>query len=554
MYTNFYNLTRQPFSPKLTMPFLYLREPHKEALATLAYAVQERKGFILVTGDEGTGKTAMLQAMVKNLDSLHQYIYFSNPSRLTPEQFLFRVGIGLGFRSEFKSKGTFLAHFQSLLEKLFRYQQSVLLLVDDAHELSFDLMEEIRLLSNMETANQNLITVVLVGRPELLDKLTQWRCEPLRQRISIRHQLRPLNEKETREYMATRLRAAGAEKEYKIFSKSAVKAVFDYSQGIPKNINILAHRALELGCAERAHKVSPALVKKAFRGIQQGPTISNRAEHNQHPYKPKKTGMGVLTRRWKMAALFLLALAFGFSVYTERPAFLHQFVKQVPVFVKLKTEGTLRSGNAPIRNAADGVARKVSSYSQKATTYYTILKEEAEESRIDLDALVPPAEASHVSSYPAHRGDTASWSTIVTKEGDTLTSLAIRGYGFVNTTILDLLIRNNPELEDVDRIEAGKRVFFPPLFETSHHSPYTVHIASYIPLQYAQERFQVLIRDRYDPHILRIRIPGSGIFYRVTVGSFRDMGEAKNHASEILAKGISDYAQPIRIHEEEAKD
>jgi phage tail protein X len=222
-------------------------------------------------------------------------------------------------------------------------------------------------------------------------------------------------------------------------------------------------------------------------------------------------------------------------------------VKQVPVFVKLKTQGAIKSGNAPMRKAADGVARKVSDYSQKATTYYKIIKEEAEESQIDLDALVPPAEASQFSSDPAHQGGTGSWSTIVTKKGDTLTSLAIQGYGFVNTTIIDLLIRNNPELGDVDRIEAGKRVFFPPLFETSHHSPYTVHIASYIPLEYAQERFQVLIRDRYDPYILRIRIPGSGIFYRVTVGSFRDMEEAQQFAAAILAKGISDYAQPIQI-------
>jgi hypothetical protein len=117
----------------------------------------------------------------------------------------------------------------------------------------------------------------------------------------------------------------------------------------------------------------------------------------------------------------------------------------------------------------------------------------------------------------------------------------------VNKTILDLLIRNNPELEHVDRIEAGKRVFFPPLFETRHHSPYTVHIASYIPLGYAQERFQMLTNDRYDPYILRIRVPGSGIFYRVTVGGFRDIEEAQLYAAAILAKGISDYAQPIKI-------
>jgi type II secretory pathway predicted ATPase ExeA len=547
MYTHFYNLTREPFNPKLTVPFLYLGEPHKEALAALIYAVQERKGFILLTGEKGTGKTAMLQALARNLDSSYQYIYLSNPGGLSPQELLLRISMRLGFRSDFRSKGTFLAHFQSILEKLFQHQQNVLLLIDDAHELSFDLMEEIRLLSNIETAEHKLITIVLVGRPELHDKLAQWRSEPLRQRINIRHDLRPLNEKETGEYIATRLRAAGAKKPYKIFPKNTVKAIFHFTQGLPRRINILAHRVLELGYAEQAPNISPALVKKAFRGIQNKQPISHRAQHSQHAYKAKMAGSGFFTRRWKMAALLLIVLAFGSSVYTGRPVFVRQFVKQVPVFVKLKTQGAIKSGNAPIRKAADGVARKVSDYSQKATTYYKIIKEEAEESQIDLDALVPPVEASQFSSDPAHREGTGSWSTIVSKKGDTLTSLAIRGYGFVNTTIIDLLIRNNPELERVDRIEAGKRVFFPPLFETSHHSPYTVHIASYIPLGYAQEKFQTLIRDRYDPYILRIRIPGSGIFYRVTVGSFRDMEEAQQFAAAILAKGISDYAQPIKI-------
>ncbi|HUT69476.1 MAG TPA: AAA family ATPase [Desulfatiglandales bacterium] len=554
MYTHFYNLNQEPFNPKLTARFLYLGEPHKEALATLTYAVQERKGFILLTGEQGTGKTAMVQALVKNLDSSYQYIYLPNPANLSPKELLLRISTRLGFRSEFRSKGTFLAHFQSFLEKLFQHQQTVLLLVDDAHELSFDLMEEIRLLSNIETADHKLITVVLVGRPELNDKLSQWRCEPLRQRINIRHHLRPLHEEETREYIATRLRAAGAEKEYKVFPRNTIKALFQYTQGLPKRINILADRVFQLGYTERAHKISPVLVKKAFRSIQKETPLSHTMWQNQNQSGPRKAASGPYRRRWKRAALLLIALAFGFSLYTERPVLLRQFVERVPVFLKLKTEGVIKSGNAPIKKAADGVARKLSDYSKKATTYYKIIKQEAEESQINLDALVTLAEASQYSTEAADQGGMASWVTIVTRKGDTLTSLAIRAYGFVNRTILDLLMRNNPEIVNVDRIEGGKKVFFPPLFETRNNSPYTVHIASYKPIRYAEDRFQMLIHDRYDPSIIPIQIPRKGRFYRVTVGSFRDMKEARDYASAILAKGISDYAQPIRIYDEEAKD
>ena len=547
MYTHFYNLDQEPFNSKLTARFLYLGEPHREALATLTYAVQERKAFILLTGEQGTGKTAMVQALVKNRDSSYQYIYLSNPANLSPKELLLRISTRLGFRSEFRSKGTFLAHFQSFLEKLFQHQQTVLLLVDDAHQLSFDLMEEIRLLSNIETADHKLITVVLVGRPELNDKLSQWRCRPLRQRINIRHQLRPLNEEETREYIATRLRAAGAEKKLKIFPANTVKAMSRCTQGYPIRINILADRVLQLGYAERAKKISPVLVKKAFRGIQEETPLSHTMWQNQKLSKSKKTGSSLFRRRWKWAALLVIALAFGFSVYTKKPRPIGELITRVPVLLKLKAEGIRKAHDIPIKEAADKAAQKISDYSKKASNYYKIIKEEAQENQINLDVLVTPAEASQFSTDAADRGGTASWVIIVTRKGDTLTSLAIRIYGFVNRTILDLLMRNNPEIERVDRIEAGKKVFFPPLFETRHNSAYTVHIASYKPLRYAQDKFQMLIHDRYDASIILTEIAQRGKLYRVTVGSFRDMKEARDYASAILAKGISDYAQPMKI-------
>ena len=170
MYTDFYNLKEKPFNLTPSPRFLYLGETHKEALALVTYGVMERKGFILLTGEVGTGKTTIVQTLLKNLDSSVKSVYLSNPT-LSPEDFLSYVASGLGLKTQFNSKGSFLVQFEDFLQKSLQHQQNVLLIVDEAQKLSLELLEEVRLLSNMETADEKLINIFLVGQPELNQKL-----------------------------------------------------------------------------------------------------------------------------------------------------------------------------------------------------------------------------------------------------------------------------------------------------------------------------------------------------------------------------------------------
>ncbi|RLB14326.1 MAG: type II secretory pathway protein, partial [Deltaproteobacteria bacterium] len=156
MYTSFYNLKEKPFNLTPSPRFLYLGETHKEALALLTYGVMERKGFILLTGEVGTGKTTVVQTLLGDLDSSVKYVSLSNPT-LSAKDFLFYVASGLGLKTKFESKGSFLIHFENFLQTLLHQQQNVLLIVDEAQKLSLTLLEEIRLLSNMETADEKLI-------------------------------------------------------------------------------------------------------------------------------------------------------------------------------------------------------------------------------------------------------------------------------------------------------------------------------------------------------------------------------------------------------------
>ncbi|MBW1797457.1 MAG: AAA family ATPase, partial [Deltaproteobacteria bacterium] len=247
MYRNFYNLHEKPFDLTPSPRFLYLGESHKEALALLTYGVVEQKGFILLTGEVGTGKTTMVHALLSNLDDSVQYISISNPL-LSPEDFIDYLSFSaFKNRAHFKSKTAFLFEFEEFLKKCLNQQKNVILIIDEAHRLSFDLLEEIRLLSNMELADQKLINIFLIGQPELNEKLSDPRCRALLQRISSRYHIPPLGLKDVGAYMANRLKIAGARERDEIFSKNAIKAIHQYSRGYPRMINILADNALLLG-------------------------------------------------------------------------------------------------------------------------------------------------------------------------------------------------------------------------------------------------------------------------------------------------------------------
>ena len=240
MYTDFYNLAEKPFDLTHSSRFLYLGEVHKEALSMLTYGVMERKGFVLLTGEVGTGKTTILQAMLKDLDKDVKYVHLANPL-LSPKEFMNYITLS-AFRNRisFKSKAEFLVAFEAFLTRCAQHQKHFLLVIDEAHKLSYDLLEEVRLLSNMETADEKLISIFFVGQPELNKKLSDPRCRALLQRISIRYNIKPLSLRETEEYIAKRLRVAGAKRAEDIFPKAVQRAIYECSGGFPRMINILS--------------------------------------------------------------------------------------------------------------------------------------------------------------------------------------------------------------------------------------------------------------------------------------------------------------------------
>jgi general secretion pathway protein A len=249
MYNEYYGLVRSPFEMTPDPSFLYLGEAHREGLATLVYAVNSGKGFVMLTGEVGTGKTTLLHALLGQLDANTNSAFIFNP-RLDPTGFFRVLFDELGVGPPCDSKAEYLLSLNHYLIEKLAANERVLLIVDEAQNLSAEMLEEIRLLSNLETPTSKLIQIMLVGQPELQELIDRPDLRQLRQRIALRHHLRPFDETEVSEYVNGRLEKAGYTGRG-IFKKRALKELFRVSEGTPRLINNLCDGALLLGYARQ---------------------------------------------------------------------------------------------------------------------------------------------------------------------------------------------------------------------------------------------------------------------------------------------------------------
>lgn len=279
MYRKFYGLIRNPFEISPDPYFFYPTPRHNEALANLNYGVQRRKGVVVVTGEVGTGKTLLVRCL---LDSLNRnqiaFAYVFNP-RLSVPDFLRYVLTDLRLPMNGRTKSEMLAYLNSYLIARFRRGTTAVLVIDEAQLLSWELLEEVRLLTNLETSQQKLLQIVLVGQPELDRRLDSPHLRQLKQRIGLRCSLEPLGPGELKGYILRRLELAGANSHGEsIFSEGAVNAIHRYSRGIPRLINTLCENSLVSGYAKQVKEISEEIVQEVAADFRLDvPTVSSVA-------------------------------------------------------------------------------------------------------------------------------------------------------------------------------------------------------------------------------------------------------------------------------------
>lgn len=296
MYLSFYHLKHKPFQISTDPRFLWLGEKHEEALATLRYGVADNKGFLLLTGDVGTGKTTLINALINSLDQ-ETYVAFIRDPALDPLEFFQYTAHAFGMKaSNIDNKVSFLIQFERFLLEAYNNKRKVLLIIDEAQRMSQELLEEVRLLSNIEKEESKLINIFFIGQIEFNEILLLQENRAIRQRVTISYNIETLTEQETHEYIKHRLNVASTEKivtsltpleqktngEYvrqgytiplpdshqEIFTQDAIREIYAFTQGYPRVINIICDRALLTGYVEGSRRITRKHISECVRELE----------------------------------------------------------------------------------------------------------------------------------------------------------------------------------------------------------------------------------------------------------------------------------------------
>jgi len=276
MYEQFYNFTEKPFNLTPDSKYFFPSKEHEEALNSLIYTVNERKGFAVITGEIGSGKTTICRTLLNKLDTHTKTAIITN-TYLTGKQLIQMALEDFGIQTKAKNKVQLMKELNNFLIRQLSLGYNVVLIIDEAQNLRPAVLEEIRMLSNLETEKEKLIQILLLGQPELRKQLNLQELAQLKQRINVYYHIYPLDEEETVAYINHRLKIATGAREPATpqhsqelilpsvrFTDAALQAVYTYSHGIPRLINMVCDQSLLTGYVQETHEISDTLVKEAL--------------------------------------------------------------------------------------------------------------------------------------------------------------------------------------------------------------------------------------------------------------------------------------------------
>ncbi len=311
MYEAFYGLDDNPFRLTPDPRYLFLSANHQEALGHLLFGVSEGNGVVVLTGEIGAGKTTLLRTLINDLDEHTTVAYIFNPA-LSSVELLQSINADLGLPADSKSKKCLTDDLNRFLLDQQAAGRRVVVVIDEAQNLEPSVLEQLRLLSNLETEREKLLHIILVGQPELRDMLAQSGLAQLDQRVTLRWHLGPLSAEETVAYVRHRLRIAGAKRETLLFPVQSLRRVYRFSRGVPRLINTLCHRALLVGYTQEETRISPQIVRHAIRELRQ-----HAPEAPQYRWSPIAVLIALV-----MGGLLFVWATFGVPTAWKRPVFL----------------------------------------------------------------------------------------------------------------------------------------------------------------------------------------------------------------------------------------
>ncbi len=334
MYLAHYNLTEMPFQIGTDPKFIWLGKTYQEALAFLKYGALYKKGFVLITGDLGTGKTTLVNVLLDHCDKDIITAYVANPVMEEPD-FLYRIGNEFTIDMKFGDKEDFLKHLSRFLNMCNSENKKVILIIDEAHRMSQELLDSVQLLSNIKRQDKELLNIIFVGQDEFADIISHKKNLDLKQKITINFHINPLKRSEMSEYILHRLNIAGSVRN--IFTAKAIGEIFSFSKGYPRLINIMCDHALLSGHVKGVNTIDAEIIKECVdelhlwtEKINDGKKSDtyNKLKHEvleKSPSKPsKKVKMVIIS----VLALFFLGLLYHYDIFSEHPSSAERYFRE----------------------------------------------------------------------------------------------------------------------------------------------------------------------------------------------------------------------------------
>lgn len=434
-YLDYFRLQSEPFGLSPGVEHLYLGKEHSEALAGLQIGIRQRRGLITLVGEVGMGKTTLAHAAIRAMDE-RVHIGYTATTTLSFVDMMRPAMLELGLGDCLEGKARMLWGLSELLKSADQRGQIVALIVDEAHNLRPDTFEELRLLLNIETVHEKLLQLVLVGQPELQDRLNEHGLRHLADRVAVRCVLNPLSRKESGEYFRVRMESAGASQD--LFAPKALRSIVREARGIPRGINILCHNALLFAFGEECLRVEARHARTAIEERRGGRL--KRLDRRE----PKRRSRRPLLVTAAIAAAMVVGLLGGIAISRERGLFWERSTAAERPPAQL-SERPATSDGAPPR-AGGGIAEEGGIAEGSVE----------EDSRI---AIADGPEGAEPPSPPA--AEEAASRVIVVETGSSLSRLMFDVYGDYRPGLLAMVLAANPDISDPDFLLPGQRVVLP---------------------------------------------------------------------------------------------
>jgi general secretion pathway protein A len=515
-YAQFYGFSEAPFDISPDPKFFFPAESHNEALAGLLYGINERKGFVLLLGEEGIGKTTLIHHLITKLEKNVKTIFFPQ-SQIPFEQLLKEILLNLDLPPKLEVKGSMLHDLYNYLIRSLEQGENVVIIIDDAHNISLEAIEELRLLSNLETGRSKLLQIVIVGQPELKAKLRSKVIRQIDQRIAVSLQINPLTEEESLRYIEHRLKIVGSGSS-EIFTDEASSLICQYAKGIPRSINILCGNTLSVGYGLAEKRISTSTVRK----IRKEREILTGGRSSQPSPKMKKN----LSR--KIGYAFLTLTALGMAMFFSK-----DYVKHFLNARKQKNVAELSS----IRDQAGTSESKGRQHVvlERAQTPPTEVKNASPE--------IPKNAASPATTIIEPATEIRVKTIVEVKVGTTLSLLARKYYKEANTTLIDHILKLNPDITDPNLILVNQKIKIPEITESllllqSSNGVFRVHVGTFLNRGYASRYIDDIDLPGRSMEVVPRKVSQTETWYRVLAGPFASKNDGLKVIEELKQKGL----------------